>query len=110
MLGAMLTYLFSSMAIKAVGRTAQMVVKDVRAQFREAHADRVSSLTAFVVAVLGGLGSLPGALLGGFIIGLIESMGEIFMPSPSMKQIASFSVFLLILLLRPQGLFGSKLT
>ena len=68
------------------------------------------TLTAFVVAVLGGLGSLPGALLGGFIIGLIESMGEIFMPSPSMKQIASFSVFLLILLLRPQGLFGAKLT
>ena len=67
------------------------------------------TLTAFVVAVLGGLGSLPGALLGGFIIGLIESMGEILMPSPSMKQIATFSVFLLILLLRPQGLFGAKL-
>lgn len=68
------------------------------------------TLTAFVVAVLGGLGSLPGALLGGFIIGLIESMGEILMPSPSMKQIATFSVFLLILLLRPQGLFGARLT
>jgi branched-chain amino acid transport system permease protein len=68
------------------------------------------TLTAFVVAVLGGLGSLPGALIGGFIIGLIESLGELFMPSPSMKQIATFSVFLLILLLRPQGLFGSKLT
>lgn len=66
------------------------------------------TLTAFVVAVLGGLGSLPGALLGGFIIGLIESMGEILMPSPSMKQIATFSVFLLILLLRPQGLFGTR--
>jgi branched-chain amino acid transport system permease protein len=67
------------------------------------------TLTAFVVAVLGGLGSLPGALIGGFIIGLIESLGEILLFSPSMKQMATFSVFLLILLLRPQGLFGGKL-
>lgn len=67
------------------------------------------TLTAFVVAVLGGLGSLPGALVGGLIIGLIESMGEIFLASPSMKQMATFSVFLVILLLRPQGLFGEKL-
>lgn len=67
------------------------------------------TLTAFVVAVLGGLGSLPGALVGGLVIGLIESMGEILLPSPSMKQIATFSVFLLILLFRPQGLFGGKL-
>lgn len=67
------------------------------------------TLTAFVVAVLGGLGSLPGALVGGLVIGLIESLGEILLPSPSMKQIATFSVFLLILLFRPQGLFGGKL-
>lgn len=67
------------------------------------------TLTAFVVAVLGGLGSLPGALIGGLIVGLIESMGEIILPSPSMKQMATFTVFLLILLLRPQGLFGGKL-
>lgn len=67
------------------------------------------TLTAFVVAVLGGLGSLPGALIGGFIIGLIEAVGEILLPSPSMKQMATFGVFLLILLLRPQGLFGGRL-
>jgi branched-chain amino acid transport system permease protein len=68
------------------------------------------TLTAFVVAVLGGLGSLSGAMIGGLIIGLIESMGEIILPSPEMKPMATFSVFLLILLLRPQGLFGGKLT
>jgi branched-chain amino acid transport system permease protein len=67
------------------------------------------TLTAFVVAVLGGLGSLPGALIGGLIIGLIESLGEIVLLAPSMKQVATFSVFLLILLLRPQGLFGGRL-
>jgi len=67
------------------------------------------TLTAFVVAVLGGLGSLPGALIGGLIIGLIESLGELFLLAPSMKQMATFSLFLLILLLRPRGLFGGKL-
>jgi len=67
------------------------------------------TLTAFVVVVLGGLGSLPGALVGGLLIGLVESIGEILLPSPSMKQIATFSVFLVILLLRPQGLMGGKL-
>jgi len=67
------------------------------------------TLTAFVVVVLGGLGSLPGALIGGVLIGVIESLGEFLLPSPSMKQMATFSVFLLILLLRPQGLMGGKL-
>jgi len=66
------------------------------------------TLTAFVVVVLGGLGSLPGALIGGVLIGVIESLGEFLLPSPSMKQMATFSVFLLILLLRPQGLMGGK--
>lgn len=67
------------------------------------------TLTAFVVVVLGGLGSLPGALIGGLAIGLIESISEILLPSPSMKQIGTFAVFLLILLLRPQGLFGGRI-
>ena len=66
------------------------------------------TLTAFVVVVLGGLGSLPGALVGGLIVGLMESLGEIFLPSPSMKQMATFTIFLLILLFRPQGLFGGR--
>jgi branched-chain amino acid transport system permease protein len=64
------------------------------------------TLIAFVTVVLGGLGSVPGALVGGLIIGVVESLGEILLPSPSMKQMATFSVFLLILLIRPQGLLG----
>ena len=47
--------------------------------------------------------------LAGVLIGVIESLGEFLLPSPSMKQVATFSVFLLILLLRPQGLMGGKL-
>jgi branched-chain amino acid transport system permease protein len=68
------------------------------------------TLVAFVTVVLGGLGSVPGALLGGLIIGVVEGLGEILLPAPSMKQMATFSVFLLILLIRPQGLMGSRLT
>jgi branched-chain amino acid transport system permease protein len=66
------------------------------------------TLVAFVTVVLGGLGSVPGALAGGLIIGLVESLGEVLLPSPSMKQMATFSVFLLILLIRPQGLLGGR--
>jgi len=68
------------------------------------------TLVAFVTVVLGGLGSVPGALVGGLIIGLVESLGEVLLPAPSMKQMATFSVFLLILLIRPQGLLGGRLT
>jgi branched-chain amino acid transport system permease protein len=68
------------------------------------------TLIAFVTVVLGGLGSVPGALVGGLIIGVVESLGEILLPSPSMKQMATFSVFLLILLIRPQGLLGGRMT
>ena len=68
------------------------------------------TLVAFVTVVLGGLGSVPGALAGGLIIGLVESLGEVLLPAPSMKQMATFSVFLLILLVRPQGLLGGRMT
>jgi len=68
------------------------------------------TLTAFVVVVLGGLGNLKGALVGGLIIGVVESFGEILMPEPALKQVATFTIFTLILLFRPTGLFGTKLT
>ena len=67
------------------------------------------TLIAFVTVVLGGLGSVPGALIGGLIIGVVESLGEVLLPAPSMKQMATFSVFLLILLIRPQGLLGRRI-
>jgi branched-chain amino acid transport system permease protein len=67
------------------------------------------TLTAFVVVVLGGLGNVVGALVGGLIVGVVESLGEILLPSASLKQVATFTIFILILLLRPQGLFGQKL-
>jgi len=64
-------------------------------------------LTAFIVVVIGGMGSLWGALVGALVIGVIESLTEIFY-SPSVKQIGSLVLFLLVLYLRPEGLFGRK--
>ena len=67
------------------------------------------TLTAFVVVVLGGLGNIMGALVGGLIVGAVESLGEVLLPSAALKQVGTFTIFILILLLRPQGLFGQKL-
>jgi len=66
-------------------------------------------LTAFVVVVLGGMGNYIGALVGGFIIGLAEAFGSIIFAA-SMKQLFTFIIFILILLLKPTGLFGTKRT
>lgn len=65
------------------------------------------NITAFVIVVLGGMGSIPGALLGGLIIGLTQELGVVFAPS-STKLLGVFLVFILVLLLRPQGLLGKK--
>ncbi|RLE14286.1 branched-chain amino acid ABC transporter permease [Candidatus Aerophobetes bacterium] len=65
----------------------------------------VFDIRAFIIVVLGGLGSVPGALLGGLLIGLIESVGAQFIPA-TLTQGIIFAVFLGVLYLRPQGLFG----
>lgn len=65
-------------------------------------------LTAFVIVVLGGMGNFVGALLGGFIIGAAEAIGEIFLPG-ALKQVVSFVIFILILFFRPMGLLGGKI-
>lgn len=65
------------------------------------------NIIAFVIVVLGGMGSIPGALLGGLIVGLTQELGVVFAPS-STKLLGVFFVFILVLLLRPQGLLGKK--
>jgi branched-chain amino acid transport system permease protein len=63
------------------------------------------NIMAFVVVVLGGMGSVLGALLGGIIVGLTESLGAVFLPGSS-KQLGVFLIFVLVLLFRPTGLLG----
>lgn len=65
------------------------------------------ALIAFIVVILGGLGSIRGTLAGGFVIGLTEALSGYFI-SASMKQLVYFCIFILILVLRPAGLFGQR--
>ena len=63
------------------------------------------ALVAFVVVVLGGLGNLGGALAGGIVIGVVESVSGVFI-APALKEGVYFIIFVVILLLRPTGIFG----
>jgi branched-chain amino acid transport system permease protein len=64
-------------------------------------------LVAFTIVVLGGMGSFAGALLGGLLIGVVESLGGLLL-GESLGQIGIFLIFIAVLLFRPQGLFGAK--
>lgn len=64
-------------------------------------------LIAFTIVVLGGMGSFVGALLGGFIIGIVEALGGLFL-GESLGQIGIFIIFILVLIFRPTGLLGHK--
>jgi len=64
-------------------------------------------LVAFTIVVFGGMGSFGGALLGGLVIGVVESLGGLYL-GESLGQIGIFLIFIGVLLFRPQGLFGAK--
>ena len=64
-------------------------------------------LVAFTIVVLGGMGSFAGALLGGLLIGVVESLGGLWL-GESLGQIGIFVIFIAVLLFRPQGLFGAR--
>jgi branched-chain amino acid transport system permease protein len=67
----------------------------------------VFNILAFVIVVLGGMGSFVGALLGGLLVGVAESLGAAVLPG-SLKQLPIFVLFVLVLLFRPTGLFGRR--
>lgn len=67
-----------------------------------------AGLKGFTAAVLGGIGSIPGAMLGGFILGLAETFAVAFISS-TYKDVVAFVVLVIVLLVRPQGLFGKKI-
>ena len=60
-----------------------------------------------MVVILGGMGNLVGALVGGLILGVAESMSTLWLPS-TLKHVVSFSLLVLIMLFKPKGLFGGK--
>ena len=65
-------------------------------------------MKAFPAAVVGGFGSLPGAIVGGLIIGVVESLSGFYLPD-GFKDTAAYIVVLLMLMVKPNGLFGEKL-
>jgi len=74
-------------------------------------------LKAFTAAILGGIGSIPGAMLGGLLLGLLETLGAGFLPfltggylGSEYRDIFAFGVLVLVLLFRPAGLMGEPVT
>jgi branched-chain amino acid transport system permease protein len=66
------------------------------------------TLLAFTIVIVGGLGSMSGALIGGVVIGVSEALASFFM-APSMKSMVSFALLVAVLVLRPQGLMGRRI-
>lgn len=67
----------------------------------------LSTVKGFEIIVIGGLGSLPGSIVGGLLLGLVESLGSVLL-SPSFRDVYGFGALLLILALRPTGLWGER--
>ena len=67
------------------------------------------TLLAFVIVITGGLGSMPGALVGGVLIGLTEALAGLLF-TPSAKSMFAFAILVLVLLFRPQGILGKRVT
>jgi branched-chain amino acid transport system permease protein len=65
------------------------------------------SVASFNIVIIGGMGSLMGAFVGGLLVSVAESLGAVFL-RPSLKELFSFGLLILILLLRPAGLFGRR--
>jgi branched-chain amino acid transport system permease protein len=67
------------------------------------------TLLAFIIVITGGLGSMPGALLGGMLIGTTEALAGLFF-TPSAKSMFAFAILVLVLLFRPQGILGRRVS
>ncbi len=77
--------------------------------FADASMAESIGLKAFAATIIGGFGSLPGAILGGVLVGLIEVMGAAYI-STSFKDLFAFVVMIIFLIVRPQGIFGEPIS
>jgi len=96
-----LSFGLGAACVGAAGSIIVLIV-DVTPQLGPAY-----TLLAFVIVITGGLGSMPGALLGGILIGLTEAMAGLFF-TPSAKSMFAFAILVLVLLFRPQGIMGKR--
>jgi branched-chain amino acid transport system permease protein len=67
----------------------------------------VTTMKGFEIIIIGGMGSLPGAVIGGLLLGIIESMGSVFIDT-GLRNVYGFLFLIMVLLSRPTGLFGEK--
>ena len=67
----------------------------------------VTTMKGFEIIIIGGMGSLPGAALGGLLLGLVESLGSVFIDS-SLRNVYGFIFLIIVLVIKPNGLFGEK--
>ncbi len=96
-----LTFGLGAACVGAAGVMLVLIV-DVTPQLGPAY-----TLLAFVIVITGGLGSMPGALLGGVLIGFTEAMAGLLF-TPSAKSMFAFAILVLVLLFRPQGIMGKR--
>jgi branched-chain amino acid transport system permease protein len=89
-------------ACVAVAGTLLILIQEVTPNLGPAF-----TLLGFVIVIVGGLGSIAGALVGGVLIGTSEAVAGLFV-SPSAKSMVSFGLLMLVLLLRPAGLMGKS--
>jgi branched-chain amino acid transport system permease protein len=99
----MITFAYSA----AMGGLAGMLVAPIL--FVSVNMAGIITLKAFAANIIGGYGSIPGAILGGLALGVVETMGAAYISVPY-KDALAFGMLLLFLIVRPQGLFGEKIS
>lgn len=97
-----LTFAIGAACVGAAG-TMMTLITDVTPALGPGY-----TLLAFVIVITGGLGSMPGALIGGILIGVTEAVAGVLF-TPSAKSMFAFGILVLVLLFRPQGILGRKL-
>jgi branched-chain amino acid transport system permease protein len=97
-----LTFAIGAACVGAAG-TMMTLITDVTPALGPGY-----TLLAFVIVITGGLGSMPGALIGGVLIGVTEAVAGVLF-TPSAKSMFAFGILVLVLLFRPQGILGRKL-
>ncbi|MEM7538226.1 MAG: branched-chain amino acid ABC transporter permease, partial [Chloroflexota bacterium] len=67
----------------------------------------ITTMKGFEIIIIGGLGSIPGALIAGVMLGVVESLGSVFI-DPNYQHVYGFILLLILLIVRPTGLFGER--
>jgi branched-chain amino acid transport system permease protein len=99
-----LTFFIGSMLAAAAGMMAGLYYGQINFLM-----GFIVGLKAFTAAVIGGIGSIPGAMMGGLVLGIFESIGTIYFGG-EWKDVFTFGILILILVLKPTGILGEKVT